>query len=75
MTEPTVHSVATALAALEERMNTRQAEYKTDIAILAKAMAEHEARQARERRNDLRWFIGIAVAASGIAVAAMRYLP
>ena len=55
-------------------MNTRQAEYKTDIAMLAKAMSDHEARQSRERRNDVRWFIGFAMAAVGIAVAAVRYL-
>lgn len=44
MTEPTVHSVAVKLAALEERMNTKQAEYKTDIARLSEENAKREGR-------------------------------
>ena len=31
-------------ARLEERMNTMQAEYKTDIALLAEQLAERDAR-------------------------------
>ncbi len=34
------------MARLEERMNTMQAEYKTDIALLAEQLAEREARLA-----------------------------
>jgi hypothetical protein len=36
--------LAARLAALEERMNTRQAEYKTDIARLAEDAAKRETR-------------------------------
>lgn len=42
-----VHStddVARNVAVLEERMKTMQAEYKTDIAMLAKQMAENQTR-------------------------------
>ncbi len=34
------------VARLEERMNTMQAEYKTDIALLAEQLAERDARLA-----------------------------
>ena len=36
--------VARKVAVLEERMKTMQAEYKTDIALLAKQMAENQTR-------------------------------
>ena len=36
--------LAAKVAALEERMNTRQAEYKTDIARLAEDAAKRETR-------------------------------
>lgn len=36
--------VAHKVAVLEERMKTMQAEYKTDIALLAKQMAENQTR-------------------------------
>ncbi len=39
---PTPHALSERLARLEERMKTMQAEYKTDIALLAKAMAEYK---------------------------------
>ncbi len=34
MTDPSTGEIARQMAALEERMNTKQAEYKTDIAKL-----------------------------------------
>ena len=61
------------LATLEERMNTKQAEYKTDIAMLAKTISENETRQTNERRNDLRWFIGFTVAAISLAVVVLKF--
>ncbi len=61
------------VARLEERMNTMQAEYKTDIARLAEQLAERDARlaerDARMAERDsrlLQWMVGIAVA--GVAV-------
>ena len=41
---PSVHDLARQLAVLEERMNTMQAEYRTDIARLAEDMAKRETR-------------------------------
>ncbi len=35
MTEPSIEALARQVTALEERVNTKQAEYKTDIATLA----------------------------------------
>lgn len=37
MADPSINDLARELAALGERMNTKQAEYKTDIATLAGA--------------------------------------
>ena len=54
-------------------MNTKQAEYKTDIAMLAKTISENETRQTNERRNDLRWFIGFTVAAISLAVVVLKF--
>lgn len=44
MSEPTVHDLAKQHAVLGERMNTKQAEYKTDISRLAEDMAKRETR-------------------------------
>ena len=44
MTDGDHVDLAAKVAALEERMNTRQAEYKTDIARLAEDAAKRETR-------------------------------
>ena len=44
MTAATTNSLARAVAVLEERMERKQAEYKTDIEMLARKMAERDAR-------------------------------
>lgn len=44
MIDPNVHDLAVKMAALEERMKTMQAEYKTDIARLAEDNAKRETR-------------------------------
>ena len=44
MIDPNVHDLAVQMAALEERMKTMQAEYKTDIARLAEDNAKRETR-------------------------------
>lgn len=67
MTDPTTHDLAVKIAALEERMNTKQAEYKTDIALLAKESTERETRH-------LRWTIGVVATAAAIIIAALKWL-
>ncbi len=42
MNENNIHELAKQIAALEERMNTKQAEYKTDIARLAEQIAKRD---------------------------------
>ena len=42
MNEPSNHELAKQIAVLEERMNTKQAEYKTDIAQLDKRLATRD---------------------------------
>ena len=42
--EPTLHGLEQQLAVLEERVNTKQQEYKTDIARLAEDNAKRETR-------------------------------
>lgn len=44
MNESDLPDLAQRLAALEERMNTKQAEYKTDIANLATDLAKRDTR-------------------------------
>ena len=74
MDGPTPHELSERIARLEERMKTMQAEYKTDIARLAEYMAKRDteaAKQAAKRdaeaakrhKENLRWQIGLWVAA------------
>ncbi len=44
MTEDQYCELKTQVKVLEERINTKQAEYKTDIAILAKQNAQRDTR-------------------------------
>ncbi len=55
------------LVSLEERINTRQAEYKTDIAHLAKQIAE------RDTANT-RWLVGSIAVAAVFIVAVLGLL-
>lgn len=64
---PDAHELARQLAVLEERMNTIQAEYRTDIARLAEDMAKRDVRSAQDR-----WWqtaIVSAVVIGAVAVA------
>ncbi len=51
-----LHELARQGVALEDRMNTKPAEYRTDIARLAEQMAQRD-------KDNLRWTIGLWVAA------------
>ncbi len=53
---PTPHELSERIARLEERMKTMQAEYKTDIARLAED-------QAKRDKDNLRWMVGLWIAA------------
>ncbi len=59
---PDNHELARQLAALEERMKTMQAEYRTDIARLAEDMAKRDAARSErdaarsERDANARWW-------------------
>ena len=55
-TGPTPHELSERIARLEERMKTMQAEYKTDIARLAEDIAKRD-------KDNLRWLIGLWIAA------------
>ena len=44
-------------------MKTTQAEYKTDIAILAKMLAERDTEAAKRDKDNLRWQVGLWIAA------------
>lgn len=80
---PDSNELARQLAVLEERMNTMQAEYRTDIARLAEDMAKREAEAAKrevektERAATARWWqTAIILAGIGIAAAIIiNYLP
>ena len=66
MAEPTNHELSERIAVLEEKMNTKQQEYKTDIARLAEDMAK------RDKENQ-RWQIGMWVAAIVILGVIIRF--
>ena len=70
---PDNHKLARQLSVLEERMNTHQAEYRTDIARLAEQMAKRDAEMARRdteaaRRETRLIFAMIATVAIGLTV-------
>ena len=80
---PEIYDPARQVAVLEERMNTMQAEYRTDIARLAEDMAKRDAQkserdvQKAERDATARWW-QTAVILAGIGIAAaiiINYLP
>ena len=71
---PAPHELSERTARLEERMKTMQAEYKTDIALLAKTIAEDNAKRdteaakrdteaAKRDKDNLRWQVGLWIAA------------
>ena len=51
--QPSTEDFARQLAVLEERMNTHQAEYRTDIARLAEEMAKQDAEAAKRETRTL----------------------
>ncbi len=65
MTDPT-HDLAVKMAALEERMKTMQAEYKTDIARLAEDIAKRD-------RDNTRWMVGLWIAAIVVLGVVIRF--
>ena len=67
---PDNHALDRRLAVLEERMNTMQAEYRTDIARLAEDMAKRDAEAAK---RETRMLLAVAVMI-GLAVAILGFL-
>ena len=68
---PSVEDLARQLAVLEERMETRQAEYRTDVARLAEDMAKRDAEAVgRETRLllALAGLVSLAVVILGILI-------
>ena len=63
---PSAEELARQLAVLEERMKTMQAEYKTDIARLAEDIAKRD-------KDNLRWQVGLWIAAVVIIGVLMRW--
>ena len=66
------------MARLEERMNTMQAEYKTDIALLAERLAERDARVEKEmadgRAEAARRETNLVLRIAGLLAAAVAFL-
>ena len=54
-------------------METMQAEYKTDIARLSRQMAEDRAEAAKRDKDNLRWQVGLWVAAVVILGVLLRW--
>ncbi|MCY4153282.1 MAG: hypothetical protein OXE94_13750 [Aestuariivita sp.] len=79
MTEERDNALAIAklegeVRALEERMETKQAEYRTDISHLAEKMAERDKEAAQRDKDNLRWTIGLALACTTIILGAMAVM-
>ena len=70
---PDTHGLARQFAVLEERMKTMQADYKTDIAMLGKQIAERDAEQTRRDKDNLRWQVGLWIAAVVIIGVLIRW--
>ena len=77
---PSNHELARQLAVLEERMKTMQAEYKTYIARLAEIMAKRDAEAAKRDaeaakrdKDNLRWIVGLWIAAVVIVGVLVRW--
>lgn len=64
---PDFHALDRRLVVLEERMNTRQAEYHTDIARLAEDAAKRDAANAARNASDRWWQTAIILAGIGLA--------
>ena len=62
MRGPTIQELAGQIKVLEERMNTRQAEYESAIDRLRADMATRDRDAAQRDRDTMRWFIGIGIA-------------
>ena len=75
MEGPTPQQLEIRIAALEERMKTQQAEYKTDIAMLGKQIAECDAQFAERQNAQTKWIIGFILGAAAIAIAIIRFFP
>ncbi len=69
MTDPTITDLARQLAALEERMNTKQAEYESAIDRLRADIANWKTDMAN---RDVKIILAI-VAIVGVAVAFLKY--
>ena len=70
---PGNHEIDKRLAVMEERMNTMQAEYKTDIARLAEEAAKRDVEAARRDKDNLRWQVGLWIAAIVILGILIRW--
>ncbi|MCY4148444.1 MAG: hypothetical protein OXF73_03630 [Gammaproteobacteria bacterium] len=69
MAEPPNHELAKEIAVLRADMNTKQQEYKTDIAQLRADMAQRDANMAqRENRQLLATIVIVGVAAAFLSL-------
>ena len=67
----------TAVSVLEERMKTMQAEYRTDIALLAKTLADDNARRdaeaARRETRLIVTLVGLVIGAVAVLGVLIRW--
>ena len=65
------HQLAQHVAVLEERMNTMQAEYRTDIARLAEDMAKRDAEAAKRDAAAAKRETRLILATAGMFVVGL----
>ena len=73
MSEPSVRDLAVKMAQLEERMKTMQAEYKTDIAMLAADNAKRAEEAAKRETRIILTIGGLIVAGVTILSVLIRW--
>ena len=70
---PPPHELSERIARVEERMKTMQAEYKTDIALLAKTLSEDMAKRDTEAaKRETRLILALA-GMIALAVAILKF--
>ncbi len=67
------HELARRLAVLEERMKTMDERYDKGWALLREDMAKRDAEAAKRDKDNLRWQIGLWVAAVVIIGVILRW--
>ncbi len=68
---PDINALSERIAVLEERMETRQAEYESALDRLRADMAAHREDAAKRDKDNQRWTVGFGIAQIVLTVAVL----